>query len=124
MLARPLLLVLAASACATNMGFPPVARIVATPRAIPEHDGFATDVVLDGTTSDDPVDGEDGGAGLAFHWQIDNDAVEWRAGDARAATATVRFAGERPAIVRLTVTDADGLASTVTLDLQLTLAAP
>jgi hypothetical protein len=109
------------AACQAVEGRPPIARIELTPEAIPEHDGFETLVTLDGTMSADPVDDPEGTERLDFHWEIVGDDFELEAGsDTDDSTPEVRFRGDRPATITLTVTDADGLDSTVTTYLQLT----
>ena len=84
------------------------------PAAIPEGDGFATDVILDGTASatiDDPAE-------LAFAWQLlDDDA---QADDLHQPTVTARFAGVRPPRIVLTVTAPAGASGHVTRELELT----
>jgi len=108
-------------ACEQPAGHAPVARITATPRAIPEHDGFQTDVVLSGASSADPVDDPDGALPLAYRWEIIGDDVHLEAGTFAARDLTIRLLGDRPATVLLTVTDADGQSATARLQLQLTL---
>lgn len=118
----PLLMgTLLVASCASEQGRPPVARITAEPRAIPEHDGFQTDVILDGTTSADPIDDPDGTRPLSYAWEITGDEVRFQQGTPASPTITVRFLGDRPATVRLTVTDEDGHHSTARLQMQLTL---
>ena len=107
-----------ASACATDVERPPIARVTATPRAVPLHDAFTTDVVLDGTASDDPIDDPEHTLPLRFHWAITADEARFQAGDAASAMPTIRLAGERPALVHLTVTDADDLSSTTRFEMQ------
>jgi hypothetical protein len=109
------------TACEAASGHAPVARITATPRAIPEHDGFQTDVVLSGATSADPVDDPDGGLPLAYEWEILGDDVHIESGGLTSRELTVRFLGDRPATILLTVTDAEGQSATARLQLQLTL---
>jgi hypothetical protein len=117
---RLVFLLASLAACATEpSGHAPIARITATPRAIPAHDGFQTDVVLDGTASADPIDDPDGGLPLAFRWDIINDDVHFTAGNETSPKATVRFLGDHPAIVQLTVTDDTGLSSTASMNMQL-----
>lgn len=115
------LVILVAAGCTTDEGRPPVARIVASPRAIPEHDGFQTDVVLSGTTSADPIDDPEGTRPLDFVWQITGDEARYQDGTPTSPTITVRLLGDRPATVRLTVTDEDAQSATATLQLQLTI---
>lgn len=107
--------------CAVPDGRPPVARISALPKAIPEHDDFQTDVILDATTSTDPIDDPDGARPLRYEWQFSNDEVRVQSGSMTSDTITVRFLGNRPPTVRLTATDEDGLSSTATMQLQLTI---
>jgi len=112
---RAAIALVALTACTASTDRPPVARIAAMPPAIPEGDGFATDVVLDGTASaaiDDPS------AELGFTWQfLDDDA---QADDLHQPTVTARFAGARPHRIVLTVTAPGGATGHVTRELELT----
>ncbi len=123
-MAEILIIALAAVAlggCVVEDGRPPLARIELVPEAIPENDGFQTAVTLDGTTSADPIDDPDGAAPLDHHWEIIGDEAEFEPGDdADDAAPQVRFRGDRPATIRLTVTDRSGLDATATVQLQLT----
>jgi hypothetical protein len=102
-------------------GRPPLARIDIVPAAIPENDGFETAVTLDGTMSADPIDDPDGSDRLDFRWEILGDEVRFEAGSDESDPApVVRFRGDRPATVRLTVTDGDGLDASTTAYVQLT----
>jgi len=93
----------------------PIARITATPTAILVHDDFQTDVKLDGTASGTLA----GDAALDYAWEfLDDEARSDQALD--LSTVTVRFRGDRPPRVVLTVT-ADGLSDSLTLPMQLTL---
>jgi hypothetical protein len=122
---RFVLIALCVVACTSEpSGHAPIARITATPRAIPDHDGFQTDVVLDGTASADPIDDPDGGLPLAFLWTITNDDVQYTMGRDTEPKVTVRFLGNHPAIVDLKVTDVTGLSSTAELNMQLTILLP
>src|SRR5262249_28066869 len=95
----------AVAACGVdNPGHAPISRIVATPKAIPEHDDFHTDVVLDGSGSSDPIDDPDGGVPLDYSWDIAEDPYQLVGGTLTDAKITVRFQGERPATVRPTRT--------------------
>jgi hypothetical protein len=114
-------LVTATWACTTENGHAPVARIDTTPNAIPEHDDFQTDVVLDGTGSADPIDDPDGGLSLTYTWDISGDDVRIQQGTVTSSRLTVRFAGARPPTIRLTVTDQTGLSGTARVQLQLTI---
>jgi hypothetical protein len=114
-------LTLVVAGCAVEDGRPPLARIDLAPAAIPENDGFQTAVTLDGTASADPIDDPDGSARLGFRWEIVGDEVRFEPGSRTTDPApVVRFRGDRPATIRLTVTDADGLDSTATAYMQLT----
>ena len=53
------------ASCAPEDSRPPVARAEAIPAAIPEHDGFQTEVTLDGSASTDPEGDE-----LTFRWTL------------------------------------------------------
>lgn len=101
-------------------GNPPVARASASPSAIVENDGFQTAVTLDGSASSDPVDDPDGTAPLTFQWAISGDEYRYDTGDDTSATPVVRFRGDRPATIKLTVTDADGTSNTAVFQTQLT----
>lgn len=113
-------LAVAAPACAVEDGHPPLARIVITPEAVLENDGFQTEVTLDGTTSADPIDDPGGGAALAYAWEILDDEFRFERGRASSPTPVVRFRGDRPATIALTVTDADGQATTAVAHVRLT----
>jgi len=113
--------VVLAWACTNEVGHAPVARIDITPRAIPEHDDFQTDVLLDGTGSADPIDDPDGGLPLTYTWEIGGDEARIQQGTATSSRLTVRFLGARPATIRLTVTDQTGLSGTARVQLQLTI---
>jgi hypothetical protein len=107
--------------CQIEEGRPPIARIDLVPAAIPEHDGFETVVTLDGTMSADPVDDPEGSEPLEYHWEILGDDFELEPGaDEDESAPTVRFRGDRPAAITLTVTDSDGLDASATTYLQLT----
>ena len=109
------------AACQPEEGRPPLARIELSPAAIPEHDGFETVVTLDGTLSADPVDDPDGAERLDYHWEILGDEFDLEPGsDEGDDVVEVRFRGDRPATITLTVTDADGLDARATAYLQLT----
>jgi len=110
----------AGAACGAGEGRAPVARIVATPPAIPEHDDFRTEVALDGTASADPIDDPDGEAPLDHEWEIRGDEFRFVDGDEIDPAPTITLRGTTPATVRLTVTDESGLSNTATLRMQLT----
>ena len=110
----------AASACDAPIGHPPIARISLTPGAIPAHDEFQTAVTLDGTASADPIDDPAGARPLTYQWDIVDDDSRFDTGSATTKAPVVRFRGERPPTITLTVTDEDGNASSATKDLQLT----
>ena len=108
-------------ACEIEEGRPPIARIELDPEAIPEHDGCETVVTLDGTMSADPVDDPEATEALRYHWEILGDDFDFEPGSGEDDSApAVRFRGDRPPSITLTVTDVDGLDSTVTTYLQLT----
>jgi hypothetical protein len=106
--------------CTTSDGRPPVARIAVTPTAIPEGDGFATTVILDGTASAsiDPSDTRP----LTFRWELDDDTAHADASALDQPMLTATFAGARPPRIVLTVTDAADLSDAVTHELELTVA--
>jgi hypothetical protein len=120
MASRLLIVGLLAAGCTVEDGRPPLARIELVPEAIPENDGHQTEVVLDGSTSADPIDDPDGSSRLEFLWEIEGDEHRFADGDAGDAMPTLSFRGDRPATISLTVTDADGLEATATVYLQLT----
>jgi len=116
---------MACLACASpEEGHPPVARIAIEPPAIPEGDAFTTDVVLDAGESADPVDDPEGTSPLRYRFRLEDDDARFQSGDAEDPRVIVRFAGRRPAAVVLTVTDADGLATTATERMELTVRSP
>ncbi|MCA9678938.1 MAG: hypothetical protein H6709_15530 [Kofleriaceae bacterium] len=117
-----LIAALAAStaACTADPGRPPLARIQLAPGAIPEHDDFQSTVTLDGSSSADPVDDPEGTTRLSYQWEIVGDEHRFDSGDATDAAPVVRFRGERPATIVLTVIDVDGLEAIATEHLQLT----
>ena len=98
-----------------------MARASADPPAIPESDEFQTAVTLDGSASADPLDDPDGTARLDYQWEIWGDDSRFDQGDAASAQPVVRFRGDRPATVELTVTDGDGQSSSVQFQMVLTL---
>lgn len=106
--------------CSPEEGHPPVARISASPQIIPENDGFQTAVTLDGSESADPLDDPEGQQALDYEWEILSDEFRFETGNETSATPVVRFRGDRPAIIRLTVTDEDGLTGSVSTTLTLT----
>lgn len=108
------------AACAGDEGHPPLARIELSPEAIVENDGFQTEVTLDATTSADPIDDPDDSEPLTYLWTIDGDEFRYERGRATSPTPVVRFRGDRPATISLTVTDADGTTATAVAHLQLT----
>jgi len=112
--------VLAVAACTAPPGHPPIARITLAPGAIPAFDNFQTPVTLDGSASADPVDDPDGTAPLTYAWQILD--TEGRFDNSRdtSPAPVVRFLGDRPPTIVLTVTDVDGQSSSATAHLQLT----
>jgi hypothetical protein len=116
-----LALVLLLAACDAPVGHPPIARIDLTPAAIPAHDEFQTVVVLDGSKSADPIDDPTGAQKLTYQWTIVDADVRYESGSRETSQQPmVRFRGERPATVVLTVTDPDGNDSSTTKYLELT----
>ena len=113
-----ILLALAAS-CSFDDGHPPVARASATPMAIPENDGFQTAVTLDASASADPVDDPEGLLGLDYEWRLSGDEFRFESGNDTAVSPVVRFRGDRPPTIELTVTDAEGQRATTQFQLQL-----
>ena len=107
-------------ACGVDVGHAPVARIAASPRAVPEQDSFQTQVTLDGSASADPIDDPDGDRPLAYSWEITGDDLRIVSGRTSDPSLTITLFGAHPATVRLTVEDEDGRTSTARLQLQLT----
>jgi hypothetical protein len=118
------ILVLSGAACTQAPGHPPVARVTATPKAIPEHDDFQTDVMLDGSASADPIDDPTGASPLRYEWAFTNDEAHVVSGTTSDAKLTVRWNGMRPGTVHLTVTDIDDQSSTALYQMQLTIPSP
>lgn len=114
------LALVAAAACGTDGGHPPLARIALMPEAIVENDGFQTEVTLDASGSADPIDDPDDSASLSYEWTIVGDEYRYERGRVTSAAPVLRFRGDRPATIELTVTDADGATATATTHLQLT----
>jgi hypothetical protein len=112
-------IVLASVAC-DPAGYPPVARVVVTPEAIIENDGFQTPVTLDATESADPIDDPSGESPLVYSWDLIGDEHNYERGRSSSSAPVVRFRGDRPATIVLTVTDRDGAQSTATAHLKLT----
>jgi hypothetical protein len=112
---------LAAGCLAADEGRPPIARIDLDPGAIPEDDAFRTPVTLDGRGSADPIDDPEGAQRLLFHWELLGDEGRFEEGSRPSDPApVVRFRGNRPPTIRLTVTDPDGLTGTTSAQLRLT----
>jgi hypothetical protein len=111
----------ALGACDISDDRPPVARIGLSPKLIPERDSFNTDVVLDGSSSDDPIDDAEGLLPLRYDWEVSGDEHRVQAGSLTDAMVTLRFEGFRPAPIALTVTDVDGQTNTASTQLQLTI---
>jgi hypothetical protein len=107
------------AACTTPEGRPPIARITLSPEAILSDDQYQTAVTLDGTRSKD-VDDPDGTAPLEYRWTIEGDAFRFESGTDTSAMPVVRFQGERPATIGLTVVDRDGLDAFAVAHVQLT----
>lgn len=111
---------LAVSGCALDDGRPPLARISIDPAAILENDGYQTLVTLDGTASADPLDDPEGDAPLSYTWEIRDDEVRFEDSRETSPRAMVRFRGDRPATIVLTVRDRDGLEAVAVEHVQLT----
>jgi hypothetical protein len=107
--------------CGAPPGYPPVARIAASPPSILVNDAFMTVVTLDGRTSADPIDDPDGTRPLAYRWTIGGDEYRVDEGSLTTPVLKLRFIGETPATITLTVTDEDGSSSTARRQLQLTI---
>lgn len=97
-----------------------MARISATPAGVLENDGFQTVVTLDASTSSDPIDDPEGNTSLDYRWELSGDEAMIDDGDLTDPTLVVRFRGDRPPTVTLTVTDEDGIENTASLQIQLT----
>lgn len=118
---RAVLALVLFAACDAPVGHPPIARIDLTPSAIPAHDEFQTVVMLDGKPSADPIDDPNGSEKLTYQWTITDAEVRFEAGSRDTSVQPmVRFRGERPATITLTVTDPDGNESSSTKYLELT----
>jgi hypothetical protein len=110
------------AACTSADGRPPLARITLEPEAILANDEFQTPVTLDGTRSADSVDDPEGTGPLTYAWTIEGDEYRLEAGSSEtASTLVVRFRGDRPATVRLTVGDQDGLDAFAVARVRLTI---
>ena len=118
--ANAIAVVLFLGACDQPVGHPPIARIDLVPSAIPAFDNFQTVVELDGQASADPVDDPDGSAPLTYSWQILDSENRFEMGRATSPAPKVRFLGDRPPTIVLTVTDLDGQEATATKNLALT----
>jgi hypothetical protein len=94
--------------CQHEAGRAPVARFDITPEYIPIDDGYTTVVTLDGSGSKDEFDDPAGTLPLAFHWEIEDPALQVVDGSLTAAKVQVRLKGDRPTTVTLTVIDATG----------------
>lgn len=116
-----LALLLLASGCDTPIGHPPIARIDLSPAEIAAHDEFQTLVTLDGAKSADPIDDPNATQKLTYQWTITDAEVRFESGSRDTQKSPmVRFRGERPATITLTVTDEDGNESSTTKYLELT----
>ncbi len=122
--ASALLVLTALAGCTLPEGRQPIARITATPRAIQEHDSFLTPVELDASRSADPIDDPEGKEKLTYRWDIVGDDVRWDSGDDASVKPVVRFLGDHPATLLLTVTDESGADATARLQMQLTVPTP
>jgi hypothetical protein len=107
-------------ACTADDGRPPLARIVLSPDAILENDGFQTAVTLDGRSSADPIDDPAGAQRLTYVWAIADDEVRFDQGRSTSPAPVVRLQGDRPATITLTVTDGDGQVGTTVAHMRLT----
>ena len=59
-------------------------------------------------------------APLTYAWTIAGDEFRFERGRATSPAPVLRFRGDRPALIELTVTDADGATATAHAHLQLT----
>lgn len=103
---------LLAAACQQELGRPPVPRFTIEPEYVPEGDAHETPVALDSSESADELD--DPSAPLDVTWQFDDDDVRFEEGGAHDPSVVVTAAGARPVTIILTVTDPDGLSSSLT----------
>jgi hypothetical protein len=107
--------------CDAPIGHPPIARIDLSPSAIPAHDEFQTVVTLDGIRSADPIDDPEKARPLTYQWEIVDAEHRFESGSRETSKQpSLRFRGERPPTIKLTVTDEDGNESTTTKALELT----
>lgn len=113
-------LLLGGGGCTTPDGRPPIARITLSPEAILANDEFQTAVTLDATRSGDPVDDPDATRPLTYRWRIEGDEHRPETGTETSAMYVVRFRGDRPATIELTVADSDGLDAIAIARLRLT----
>lgn len=111
--------VVALGACAAPSGRPPVARIAATPTQVALHDAFQTAIMLDGRASADAIDDPTASHPLRYAWQLLDDEARVEGGALDRGQVTVRFRGERPPRIVLTVTDVDDQVGEVTRALPL-----
>lgn len=106
--------------CTTPEGRPPLARITLSPEAILANDEFQTAVTLDGTRSADSVDDPEGTGTLTYAWTIAGDDYRIEGGTETSPMLVVRFRGDRPATIQLTVADQDGLDAIAVARVRLT----
>ena len=117
---------IAIGACASPPPPAPSAVIEASPSSVCAGDGFATAITLDASKSaprltlvyatPDPTEGP-----LAYAWSFSGAEVRVDDGAPTDAKLVVRVAGDRPAYVRLRVTNAEGGATETLLTLPITL---
>jgi len=112
------------AACAVPDGHPPVARILNHPSGILQDDNFQTVMTLEATESNDPLDDPREERPLHYQWDLRGDDYQIDSGDLESAEVVVRFRGNRPPTIELTVTDEDGLENTATKQLTLTVPPP
>ncbi len=94
-------------ACSAGGGRQPTARITLSPAYVPINDGYATDVILDGTASSDSIDDPTASHPLLYAWTIDDPQARFSPDD-HSPKVTVRVGGGHPESVHLTVLDFDG----------------
>lgn len=106
-----LLLLLLSPGCQQELGRPPVPRFTVQPAWIAAGDDHETEVVLDATRSADELD--DPSVALDVTWSFDDTDVRFVEGGAHDAVVVLTASGERPVTISLTVTDPEGLSSSL-----------
>lgn len=97
--------------CQQELGRPPVPRFTIDPEWVPEGDGHQTLVALDASGSADELD--DPSAALEVTWTFDDGDVRFEDGGPHDEAVVLSFPGARPVTITLTVTDPEGLSSSL-----------